>query len=112
MFPGKIGFSLSGSNSAGRVRPCQGRCRGFESRLPLQSPHPLSESKTMFKRLVFLSSLVFATTFCLPAQEYKFEAVAAAPAGLPAAYAAVIEQQGARVAGSSGPWCEVWAAKS
>src|SRR5579883_402949 len=26
----------SGSNSAGRVRPCQGRCRGFESRLPLQ----------------------------------------------------------------------------
>src|ERR1700758_3455749 len=27
---------LRGSNSAGRVRPCQGRCRGFESRLPLQ----------------------------------------------------------------------------
>src|SRR5882757_6098182 len=26
---------VSGSNSAGRVRPCQGRCRGFESRLPL-----------------------------------------------------------------------------
>jgi hypothetical protein len=29
---------LRGSNSAGRVRPCQGRCRGFESRLPLQIP--------------------------------------------------------------------------
>ena len=25
-----------GSNSAGRVRPCQGRCRRFESGLPLQ----------------------------------------------------------------------------
>src|SRR5579871_827507 len=27
---------IRGSNSAGRVRPCQGRCRRFESGLPLQ----------------------------------------------------------------------------
>src|SRR5215468_424787 len=40
MFPAKMKFSPSGSNSAGRVRPCQGRCRGFESRLPLQSLAP------------------------------------------------------------------------
>ena len=38
-----------GSNSAGRVRPCQGRCRRFESGLPLhfflakQTKRPLSE---------------------------------------------------------------------
>src|ERR1700758_3740488 len=38
MFPGENDlFRSGGSNSAGRVRPCQGRCRGFESRLPLQS---------------------------------------------------------------------------
>src|SRR6202142_1659485 len=36
---GKWGFTPGGSNSAGRVRPCQGRCRGFESRLPLHSVH-------------------------------------------------------------------------
>ena len=30
-----------GSSSAGRALPCQGRCREFESRLPLQlRPHP------------------------------------------------------------------------
>ena len=66
----------------------------------------------MFKRLVFLSSLPFLTTLCLSAQEYKFEPIAAAPSGLPAAYAAAIQGGGARVAGSAGPWCEVWAAKS
>src|SRR5262245_26355815 len=39
---GENGVSvLSGSNSAGRVRPCQGRCRGFESRLPLQKRLPV-----------------------------------------------------------------------
>src|ERR1700735_1808879 len=33
-----MGVSQRGSNSAGRVRPCQGRCRRFESGLPLQVP--------------------------------------------------------------------------
>ncbi len=30
-----------GSSSAGRALPCQGRCREFESRLPLHFPPPL-----------------------------------------------------------------------
>src|ERR1700735_2317586 len=34
-----MGVSQRGSNSAGRVRPCQGRCRRFESGLPLQIPN-------------------------------------------------------------------------
>ncbi len=28
--------SFSGNSSVGRARPCQGRCREFESRFPLQ----------------------------------------------------------------------------
>jgi hypothetical protein len=31
----KLPEALSGSSSVGRARPCQGRGRGFESRLPL-----------------------------------------------------------------------------
>src|SRR5690606_10273918 len=32
---GPAAFSYRGSRSAGRALPCQGRCREFESRLPL-----------------------------------------------------------------------------
>ena len=39
-------FRAGGSNSAGRVRPCQGRCRGFESRLPLQKSSAHTRTKT------------------------------------------------------------------
>ena len=34
-------LNTSGSSSVGRARPCQGRGRGFESRLPLEEIHPL-----------------------------------------------------------------------
>ena len=34
----KTFFYTSGSSSVGRARPCQGRGREFESRLPLNSP--------------------------------------------------------------------------
>ncbi|SPF43256.1 hypothetical protein SBA4_3010017 [Candidatus Sulfopaludibacter sp. SbA4] len=37
---GKWCFLPGGSNSAGRVRPCQGRCRRFESGLPLHTFRP------------------------------------------------------------------------
>ncbi len=30
-----INILLSGNSSVGRALPCQGRCRGFESRFPL-----------------------------------------------------------------------------
>ena len=66
----------------------------------------------MLKRLVFLSFLSLLTVLCVSAQEYKYEAVAAPPAGLPNAYSSAIQEPGARVAGPAGPWCEVWAAKS
>jgi hypothetical protein len=45
------------------------------------------------------------------AQDYKLEKIAAAPAGLPAAYASQIGE-GYRVVGPSGPWCEVWFRKT
>lgn len=39
------------------------------------------------------------------------ETAATPPAGLPAAYASVIQGQGYRVVGPAGPWCEVWFVK-
>jgi hypothetical protein len=62
----------------------------------------------MMKRLIlFLSAALLATSFAL-AQDYKMEPVATAAPGLPAAYASLIQTQGYRVAGPSGPWCEIW----
>jgi hypothetical protein len=46
------------------------------------------------------------------AQDYKLEPIATAAPGLPAAYASVIQTEGYRVAGPSGPWCEIWFRKS
>ncbi len=52
--------------------------------------------------------LWFACATAVFAQDYKMEPIAAAPAGLPAAYASVVDAKGYRVVGSSGPWCEIW----
>jgi hypothetical protein len=46
------------------------------------------------------------------AQDYKLEPIAMAAPGLPAAYAALIETGGYRIAGTSAPWCEIWFRKS
>jgi hypothetical protein len=62
----------------------------------------------MIKHLAFLF-LLAALAF---AQDYKLEPVSTAVPGLTAAYASVIQTQGYRVAGPSGPWCEVWFRKS
>src|SRR5690349_10335192 len=97
-----MNFPTGGSNSAGRVRPCQGRCRGFESRLPLQF------IPAMIKSFV----LVLAAAFCAFAQDYKLEPIATAAPDLPAPYAAEIAAQGYRVSGPSGAWCEVWFRKT
>ena len=56
-------------------------------------------------RFTFLLVSLLATAW---AQDYKVEAVPAAPSGLPAAYASAIQAQGYRVTGPNGPWCEVW----
>src|SRR5690606_41195255 len=37
---GPVAPTVSGSSSAGRALPCQGRCREFESRLPLHTHAP------------------------------------------------------------------------
>ena len=41
---------ICGSNSVGRVRPCQGRCRGFESRLPLQNIKQFARENPIYRR--------------------------------------------------------------
>jgi len=46
------------------------------------------------------------------AQDYKLEAITAAPTGVPAAYASLLDSKGYRVSGPSGPWCEIWFRKS
>src|SRR6266571_1454579 len=99
-------FPTGGSNSAGRVRPCQGRCRGFESRLPLQT---FLLWMVMICRLSWFLLLAAAYAF---GQQYKLEPIAAAPPGLPAAYSQVIQAQGHRIVGPKGTWCEIWFRKS
>jgi hypothetical protein len=66
----------------------------------------------MKNRRVLLFGLFLLAAFSASAQDYKLEPVATAAPGLPAAYAPVIQTQGFRVNGASGPWCEVWLAKS
>jgi hypothetical protein len=63
-------------------------------------------------RSVLPAFALLLTSFSLFAQDYKLEPLTAAPAGLPAAFASAIQTQGYRVSGPSGPWCEVWLAKS
>src|SRR5208283_1880544 len=91
---------LCGSNSVGRVRPCQGRCRGFESRLPLQT----FASSGLIMRFTFLLVFLLTTGW---AQDYKVETASSAQSGLPAAYTSALQTQGYRVTGPGGPWCEV-----
>ena len=50
------GFFLCGSSSAGRALPCQGRCREFESRLPLHFKKAPQETGGPF-RLVGYSEI-------------------------------------------------------
>lgn len=66
----------------------------------------------MITRLVRRSFVFLPFAFSLLAQDYKLEPVATAAPGLPAAFASTVQAQGFRVTASSGPWCEVWLAKS
>jgi hypothetical protein len=66
----------------------------------------------MNNRLVLLPVVLLLFAFTAFAQDYKLEPIAGAAPGLPAAYAAVIQAQGYRVAGGSGAWCEIWLAKT
>jgi hypothetical protein len=66
----------------------------------------------MNKRLFVFPFVFLWIAFSATAQDYKLEPVATAAPGLPPAYASVIQTQGFRVNGASGPWCEVWLTKS
>ena len=88
------------------------------AKVDVAGSNPVSRSKirllrsqeliTMNKRFVLLA----VTAFSAFAQDYQLEPVTAAAPGLPAAYAAIIQSQGFRVAGPAGPWCELWFAKA
>jgi hypothetical protein len=66
----------------------------------------------MIKRcFLMLGGALLASSMAL-AQDYKLEPIATAAPGLPAAYAPLIETAGYRIAGPSGPWCEIWFRKS
>ena len=56
-------------------------------------------------------ALLLASALCGFAQNYKLEKISSAPP-VPAAYASLIDAQGYRVVGPSGPWCEVWFQKA
>jgi len=65
-----------------------------------------------------ITRLAFLLLLALPgfvqesfAQNYKLESISGAPA-VPEPYTSVIDSQGYRVLGPSGPWCEVWFRKS
>src|SRR5947209_7475467 len=63
----------------------------------------------MIKRLAFPCLFAALTLASIAAaQEYKLEPLSTPAPGLPAAYNSVIQSQGYRVTGPSGPWCEVW----
>jgi len=66
----------------------------------------------MIKRLVLLAAVALLAAFCAFAQNYKMEADSAAPAGLPAAFAPLIQPQGYKIVGPKGEWCEVWFRKT
>jgi hypothetical protein len=59
-----------------------------------------------------LPALLVLSAFSVFAQDYKLEPISTPPPGLPAPYAAAIQNQGFRVSGPSGAWCEIWLAKS
>jgi hypothetical protein len=67
----------------------------------------------MMPPLGFVSSLSLIL-LAVPAfsQEYKYEPIPDAPAGVPSAYPAVLATPGARVSGPAGVWCEIWPVKT
>ena len=65
---------------------------------------PIAMIKTAF--------LLCSSALAVFAQSYKLETISAAPSGLPAAYASVVNTNGYRVVGPSGPWVEIWFRKT
>ena len=55
-------------------------------------------------RLCFIMAMAASATFA----QYKSESAGAPPAELPSAIGQTLEQQGTKIVGSSGAFCEVW----
>jgi hypothetical protein len=72
----------------------------------------LRSGLAMIKRCFVLLCGALLGVSAVVAQDYKLERITTAAPGLPAAIAAVIETEGFRVTGPSGPWCEIWFCKS
>jgi len=62
----------------------------------------------MIKRCFLLLCGALLGASMVLAQDYKLELLTTAVSGLPAAYAALIQTEGYRITGPSGPWCEIW----
>ena len=56
--------------------------------------------------------LLLGSALAVFAQSYKLEPISTPPPGLPSAYAPLVDSQGYRVLGASGPWVEVWFRKT
>ena len=76
------------------------------AKVDVAGSNPVSRSKKpAMKKLAVVLLLAALSVW---AQDYKLEPVSTPSPGLPAA----MQAQGYRVSGPSGPWCEVWLAKS
>ncbi len=86
------------------------------AKVDVAGSNPVSRSRilstAMTIRLLLLSLAVSTLAVSLRAQDYKLEAIAAAPSDLPAAYAPLISASGYRIVGPTGPKCEIWFRKS
>jgi hypothetical protein len=57
------------------------------------------------------SLLLFTAAASIAFGQYKMEPAGALPSDVPAAFAETLEQQGVRITGPSGPYCELWLVK-
>ena len=62
----------------------------------------------MLKSVVLSCAAALMTASSLPAQDYKLEPISTAPPALSGGYTSLIANQGYRVNGASGAWCEIW----
>ena len=66
----------------------------------------------MMKRLALLFCAAGFAAVSLFAQDYKLESISGAPPDIPPAIAGVMQNQGYRIVGPKGPWCEIWFRRS
>src|SRR5581483_6026582 len=83
------------------------------SRVRIPSPAPKNPRNRHLRPLEVVTSmrhsaLLILATSVLCAQSYKMEPAGAPPSDLPPAFASLMSQQGYKVSGPGGVYCEVW----